>query len=317
MNSIIKSSLKILLSILTILVILLLFFYKTDTPKNIVKEKYTNDASQFMSIMGMEVHYRDEGNVNDSIPILFLHGLSSSLHTWDSLANKLIDNKRIIRLDLPGFGLTGANPERNYSTGYYNNFIDSFILKLNVKKYIIVGNSFGGNIAWNQTLYRPDKIEKLILINSAGYPRTKEKGNIGFKLASLPFVGEVIKKITPKSLIKKSLQDAYSNDDKLTNIIQDRYYDLLLCEGNRQATVDIFKQRVSPTPEKIKNIHTPTLIIWGKDDQMIDVSNAYKFNKDIQGSTIEIINNSGHVPMEETPQAVYDAIIKFIEQNNF
>jgi len=316
MNSIVKSSLKFVVFILGALVILLLFFYKADTPKNIVKEKYTNDASKFMSIMGMEVHYRDEGNLNDSIPIVFLHGLSSSLHTWDSITNKLIDKKRIIRLDLPGFGLTGANPERNYSTGYYNTFIDSFILTLNVKKYIIVGNSFGGNIAWNQSLYRTDKIEKLILINSAGYPRTKEKGNIGFKLASLPFVGDLIKKITPKALIKKSLQDAYSNDGKITEVIKNRYYDLLLSEGNRQATVDIFKQRVAPVSEKIKNIQTPTLIIWGEDDQMIDVSNAYKFNKDIQGSAIEIIKNSGHVPMEETPQAVYDAIIKFIEKGN-
>ncbi|GDX44585.1 hypothetical protein LBMAG23_15620 [Bacteroidota bacterium] len=154
----------------------------------------------------------------------------------------------------------------------------------------------------------------MILINSAGYPRTKEKGNIGFKLASLPLLGEVIKKITPKALIKKSLQDAYSNDEKITEAIENRYYYLLLSDGNRQATVDIFKQRKAPSSEKIKSIHTPTLIIWGINDQMIDVSNAYQFNKDIQGSSIEIISNSGHVPMEETPQPVYEAIVKFIKQ---
>lgn len=308
-----RSILKILLFILLLLVILLLFFYKSDTPKNIVKEKYANTASQFMPIMGMEVHFRDEGNTNDTIPILFLHGLSSSLHTWDSLTIELMGEKRVIRLDLPGFGLTGANPERNYSSEYYNRFIDSFMLKLNVKKYIIVGNSFGGNIAWHQSVYKPEKIEKLILINSAGYPRTKEKGNIGFKLASMPMIGDAIKMITPKALIKKSLQDAYSNDNKITDALENRYYDLLLCEGNRQATLDIFKQRKPPVAEEIKNIHTPTLIIWGKDDQMIDVSNAYRFYEDIKGSSIQIISNSGHVPMEETPQPVYEAILKFIK----
>lgn len=314
MSGIIKRSFKVVAVILATSIILLSMFYKADTPKYIVKEKYANSASRFMPLMGMEVHYRDEGNLSDSMPIVFLHGLSSSLHTWDSLTSKLIDKKRIIRLDLPGFGLTGANPERNYSSEYYNIFIDSFVLKLDVKKYIIVGNSFGGNIAWHQALYQPEKIEKMILINSAGYPRTKEKGNIGFKLASLPLLGEVIKKITPKALIKKSLQDAYSNDEKITEVIENRYYDLLLSDGNRQATVDIFKQRKAPTSEKIKSIHTPTLIIWGINDQMIDVSNAYQFNKDIQGSSIEIISNSGHVPMEETPQPVYEAIVKFIKQ---
>lgn len=293
--------------------VLLLLFYKSDTPKDLVKQKYANASSRFMPIMGMEVHYRDEGNLSDSLPILFLHGLSSSLHTWDSLANKLIGEKRIIRLDLPGFGLTGPNPERNYSSEYYNTFIDSFVLKLNVKKYIIVGNSFGGNIAWHQSLFRPEKIDKLILINSAGYPRTKEKGNIGFKLASMPLVGDAIKMITPKSLIRKSLQDAYSNDDKISDDLENRYYDLLLCEGNRQATLDIFKQRRPSAFEQIRDVHSPTLIIWGKDDQMIDVSNAYKFNQDIQGSKIQIISNSGHVPMEETPQLVYEAIVKFVK----
>jgi pimeloyl-ACP methyl ester carboxylesterase len=87
----------------------------------------------------------------------------------------------------------------------------------------------------------------------------------------------------------------------------------LLCEGNRQATLDIFKQRKPPVAEEIKKIHTPTLIIWGKDDQMIDVSNAYRFNENIKGSSIQIISNSGHVPMEETPQPVYEAIVKFIK----
>jgi len=268
MSGIIKRSFKVVAVILATSIILLSMFYKADTPKYIVKEKYANSASRFMPLMGMEVHYRDEGNLSDSMPIVFLHGLSSSLHTWDSLTSKLIDKKRIIRLDLPGFGLTGANPERNYSSEYYNIFIDSFVLKLDVKKYIIVGNSFGGNIAWHQALYQPEKIEKMILINSAGYPRTKEKGNIGFKLASLPLLGEVIKKITPKALIKKSLQDAYSNDEKITEAIENRYYDLLLSDGNRQATVDIFKQRKAPTSEKIKSIHTPTLIIWGINDQI-------------------------------------------------
>lgn len=313
MRKLIGILLKSLLFLLGLITLAVIVFYKSDTPKVIVKQTYANEASRFMSIMGMELHYRDEGNQDDSIPILFLHGLSSSLHTWDSLSYLLKDKKRIIRVDLPGFGLTGADPERNYAIDHYNKFIDSFIIRLNIKHYIIAGNSFGGSIAWNQTLYTPEKIEKLILINAAGYPRTKEKGNIGFKLASVPVLGELIKKVTPKTLVRKSLEDAYSDDHHITDAIGNRYYDLLLCEGNRQAMIDLFRQRAIPQPDRIKSIITPTLIIWGKDDQMIDVDNAYRFNKDIKGSQIRIIEHSGHVPMEETPRAVYQAMMNFIE----
>lgn len=313
MRNLIKILLRSLLFFFAALIILLLIFHKGDTPRVDVIQKYAVSPSKFMPLMGMEVHYRDEGDPQDSFPILLLHGLSSSLYTWDSLTSMLSEKKRVIRIDLPGFGLTGPDPEQAYSIDYYNRFIDSFMIKMNINQYIIAGNSFGGNIAWNQALYRPEKIRKLILINSAGYPRTKEKGNIGFKLAAIPVLGEVIKKVTPRALVKKSLKDAYSDDNKISEAITNRYYDLLLCEGNRQALIDIFKQRAVPNPDNIKNVHAPTLIIWGKDDQMIDVSNGLRFNQDIQGSLIRIIDHSGHVPMEETPRAVYQAMINFVQ----
>ena len=313
MRNLIKILLRSLLFFFAALIILLLIFHKGDTPRVDVIQKYAGSPSKFMPLMGMEVHYRDEGDPQDSFPILLLHGLSSSLYTWDSLTSMLSEKKRVIRIDLPGFGLTGPDPEQAYSIDYYNRFIDSFMIKMNINQYIIAGNSFGGNIAWNQALYRPEKIRKLILINSAGYPRTKEKGNIGFKLAAIPVLGEVIKKVTPRALVKKSLKDAYSDDNKISEAITNRYYDLLLCEGNRQALIDIFKQRAVPNPDNIKNVHAPTLIIWGKDDQMIDVSNGLRFNQDIQGSLSRIIDHSGHVPMEETPQAVYQAMINFVQ----
>jgi pimeloyl-ACP methyl ester carboxylesterase len=96
-------------------------------------------------------------------------------------------------------------------------------------------------------------------------------------------------------------------------VLVQRYFDLLLREGNRNATLDIFKQRIIfGSSERIKNIKTPALIIWGEDDQLIDVSNAYLFEKDIQNSQLVIIPKTGHVPMEENPLAFLDTLKKFI-----
>jgi pimeloyl-ACP methyl ester carboxylesterase len=303
---------KIAIIILIFIIGALAYLYKNDIPVEALKKLYSNEQSKFITIDGVEVHYRDEGNKNDSIPLVLIHGTSSSLHTWDSIVPALSDKKRLIRLDLPAFGLTGPHPQRNYSIDFYTQFIDAFLNAIGVQQYIIAGNSLGGSIAWNQALRYPNKVKQLILINSGGYPKKNEKGNIGFKLASTPFVGDVLMKFTPRSIIKKSIEDVYSDKSKVSNVLVQRYFDLLLRAGNRQATLDIFKQRKPGGSEKIKNIQTPTLIIWGEDDQLIDVSNAYLFQKDILNSKLVIIPKTGHVPMEENPFAFLKAINQFI-----
>jgi pimeloyl-ACP methyl ester carboxylesterase len=304
---------KIVFAVFIGIFALLAFLYKSDIPFGELKNKYTNEQSKFINIQGVYVHYRDEGNQNDSIPLVLIHGTSSSLHTWDSIVPALVGKKRIIRLDLPAFGLTGPHPQRDYSINFYNQFIDAFLNAIGVQQYIIAGNSLGGSIAWNQALAYPNKVKQLVLINSGGYPKKNEKGNIGFKLASTPVVGDVLLKFTPRGIIRKSVEDVYSDKAKVNEVLVQRYFDLLLREGNRNATLDIFKQRIIfGSSERIKNIKTPTLIIWGEDDQLIDVSNAYLFEKDIQNSQLVIIPKTGHVPMEENSSAFLAAINQFI-----
>ncbi|MEY3541565.1 MAG: hypothetical protein RLZZ204_377 [Bacteroidota bacterium] len=303
---------KIFWAVIIVFIAVLAFVYKRDIPLEELKKQYTNEQSKFIFIDGVNVHYRDEGNKNDSLPLVLIHGTSSSLHTWDSIVPALLNKKRIIRLDLPAFGLTGPHSGRNYSIAFYNQFINSFLSAIGVEEYIIAGNSLGGSIAWNQALSYPDKVKQLVLVNSSGYPKKNEKGNIGFKLASMPVIGDVLVKFTPRSLIRKSVEDVYADKSKVNEQLVQRYYDLLLREGNRQATLDIFKQRKYASSEKIKSIHTPTLIIWGEEDQLIDVSNAYLFKKDIQGSELVIIPKTGHVPMEENPSVFLTALNKFI-----
>jgi len=306
---------NILITFSLILLAVLFVLYKSDIPVDTIRMNYADKTSQFIPLMGMQVHFRDEGNQSDTVPLVLIHGLSSSLHTWDSLVVRLKENKRIIRMDIPAFGLTGASPDGEYTWNFYNRFVDSFLIALNVKQCILVGHSLGGYVAWNQAIYRPHRLMKLILINSGGYPRKNEKGNIGFKLASIPLVGNIITKFTPKKLIRKSLEDAYADDSKINDALVDRHFNLLLRKGNRKAAIDFFRQRAIPIPEKIKQVQVPTLIIWGEDDQMIDVSNAYTFQTDIKGSKLKIIGHSGHVPMEESPEAVYQAIKEYIQGN--
>lgn len=283
-----------------------------DIPVEELKIKYAGKASKFLPLMGMQVHYRDEGPASDSIPLVLIHGTSSSLHTWDKLVSKVSEKKRIIRFDLPAFGLTGPSPENEYSFEYYSTFIDSLFSKLKIQQCMLAGNSLGGSIAWNYAVRFPDRVHGLVLIDAGGYPKKDEKGSLGFKIAAMPGVNNLLLFITPKSLIRKSLEDAYADKKMVTDALTERYHDLILRAGNRRAALSLFKNPMRADTSAISGIKTPTLIIWGKEDQLISYEQAYRFQRDIQGSRLVMLDHIGHVPMEEAPDLVADALMKFI-----
>lgn len=309
-----KPLVKILFGIVAFLIILLLLVCERDRPLQELIPLYASPTSQFMSLLGMEVHYRDEGLKSDSVPLLLLHGMSSSLHTWDSVVLQLATQKRVISLDLPGFGLTGPSPENTYNFDYYNKFIDSFSRRLQIKRFTLVGNSMGGAIAWHYSLHNPAAISSLILIDAAGYPSKGESGSLGFKIASTPVINNLLLYATPKALVRKSLEAVYFNQDRVTDAQVERFHDMAIREGNRAVALQIFKGsfKTSKSKGQIDHIKTSTLILWGEKDNLISVENARQFNQDIRGSLLEIYPNVGHVPMEEVPGSVSRSILSFV-----
>jgi len=298
------------------MILLGIVFYQKDQSPEVVYKKYALASSQQIAIGGVQLHYSDEGNRLDSTPLLLIHGTSSSLRTWDGVTAQLKNQYRIIRFDLPGFGLTGPNPNRDYSTSYYNQVIDSFLAALHVSRVIIVGNSLGGSIATQYAIYQPAKVRGLVLVDAAGLPPAKKTtGAIGFKLAQMPVINRLLTIITPRELVKKSLQDAYGDTEKVTDSLTTQYFDMLTREGNRQALVDRMRQGwQEKNSDFLSNVQSPTLIVWGSKDRLIPVENAELFQQKIKNSQVHIWDNLGHVPMEEDPAAFSDILRKWVMQ---
>ncbi|MBN2080514.1 MAG: alpha/beta hydrolase [Spirochaetes bacterium] len=270
-----------------------------DIPVDNLKRDFANESSRFVTVGGMEVHYRDEGR---GFPLVLIHGTAASLHTWDGWAEALTKNFRVIRMDLPAFGLTGASPDRDYTIGAYVRFIDSFLVKLGIPRCHIAGNSLGGLIAWNYALAHPGKVEKLILIDSAGHPHSSIP--FIFRLVRLP-LGDVLGQyIGPRFLIEQNLREVYGDTSRITPEIVDRYYRLSLRKGNRRAFIDRARtvEDRGSMAKKITGIRIPTLIIWGKEDAWIPLDDAYKFKNEIGGSVLKVYDGAGHIPMEEIPE---------------
>ncbi len=278
----------------------LLFLFISNITNDIslddLKTEFKYKNSRFVKVDGTFLHYVDEG---EGTPIILLHGTGASLHTWDLWAERLKDKYRVLRITLPGFGLSGPRRDKKYKIKDYVNLLESFVEKIGVEKFYLAGNSLGGSIAWLYTSYNDNKVKKLILINSSGF----EFDEIPFviKIARNKHLNFLIKKISPKFLIKKSLNEVYFDDKRISKSIINRYYKLNLREGNRQAFVDRALINFTDHTSRLKKIKSPTLILWGGNDEWINVKFAQKFKTMIKNSRVSIMNETGHIPMEEKP----------------
>ena len=277
-----------------------------------LKKEYANEHSKFIEINGLQVHYRDEGK---GFPIVLVHGTASSLHTWNDWTTKLSKNYRVIRMDLPAFGLTGPNKIADYSIEAYTQFLHQFLSKIKLDKFYLAGNSLGGNIAWNYAAEYPEQIEKLILVDASGLPTNKPQPAI-FKMAKTPFLNSLFLYVTPKFFIKKNMEQVYADDTKITDALITRYHKMALRVGNRQAFIDRakvdFKLGGEANLEKLKSIQTPTLLIWGAKDTWIPLDNGKRMNKLMRNSKLVVLENSGHVPMEENPKESLAVLNSFL-----
>jgi pimeloyl-ACP methyl ester carboxylesterase len=294
--------LKIFLALtIALTILMLIFFGHRDISLVDLKLKYTNKHSSFVSIKGMDVHFRDEGSKTDTIPIILIHGTGSSLHTFDFWTNKLKYSKRVIRFDLPAYGLTGPFVDRDYSISNYTSFLKEFLETLDIKQCTIAGNSLGGEIAWNFALEHPQMVKKLILIDAGGFPLVSKSVPIAFRLAQTPVINKLFSFITPLFVVRSSVEDVYFNKLKVTDSLVERYFELGLREGNRKAFIDRLSIVKRYNYVNISKIKQPTLILWGAGDLLIPLENAYKFQRSIPNNVLVIMDDTGHVPMEESP----------------
>lgn len=302
-----------LLSVFAVVVAAFMFTYQSDIPMSSLKLKYAKLPSNFITIDGMNVHYRDVGVQSDSLPIVLLHGTGASLHTWQGWVDELAKTRRVITVDLPAFGLTGPNATNDYSPESYVAFTKQFIETFRIKSCVLGGNSLGGGIAWQTAAAYPELVTQLILVDATGYPINAKSVPMAFRLAKVPILKNLLTSITPRSVIEASVKNVYGNPELVTEELVDRYYDLTLRPGNREAFVARMQlDSYQDQSAKIKTLTQPTLIIWGEKDLLIPVENAKKFADDLPNNKLVIYPELGHVPMEENPQETLKAVKEFL-----
>lgn len=289
-----------------------------DISRAELAKTYANASSQFLTLPdGAIAHVRDQG-VKNGPALVLIHGSNASLHTWEPWVRLLGDRFRIVTMDMPGHGLTGGVPNKDYSREGMVAFTHEVTQALGLTHYAIGGNSMGGGVAVKYAETYPDELSALILVDAAGLPRKVQPGDkipLAFRLARMPILNKIMLYVTPRSIVAEGLHKIFVDQSKVTDEMVTRYYDLALGEGNREATGIRFRQD-GPTQadaEAVSGIRLATLILWGDKDGLIPVEYAAEFARRIQGSKVVIYKDVGHVPMEEVADASAKDVRAFLE----
>lgn len=251
---------------------------------------------------GVRFHYKREGN---GPPVLLIHGSASSLHHFTEVARALSASFAVIRLDLPGFGLTGPRADRDYRIETYAKSVTDFMSALGVPRYVVAGNSLGGNVAWNVALLSPDRVSGLVLINATGYPEKTLPP--GMRLARNPLLRPLMRRWMPRRLIERSLRAAVgARKDLVDAAMVDRAYALMNHPGNCAAFIDLVNTDQSDRSAKIPSISAQTLVLRSAK---VD---GQHFARDIPGAEERVHATAGHLLAEEDPTWVSTAIDGFL-----
>jgi len=302
-----KWTLRILGVLSALLVVAFLVFRVPDTDRDAMRAKYGGEPSQFVILdNGQEVHLRDEGP-RDGLPIILLHGSAADLHTWQPWVDDLSEDYRVIRYDQIGHGLTGPAVGGTYTLADFAGDVEQVANHLGLDRFVLGGSSMGGWITVGYALENPERLAGIVLVDASGSPVRRQSGsggNTGFSIATTPGVNQVMRFITPRRIIERSLSQSVSNQEVVTPEAVDRYWELLRYPGNRAATITRFAtERVVYSDEDIRGLTMPALIVWGEEDALTPVGAGTWYDERLPNSSLVTYPGIGHLPQEEAVEA--------------
>jgi pimeloyl-ACP methyl ester carboxylesterase len=279
-----------------------------DIERDELVARYTNSSSQFVTLpSGVEVHVRDEG-CHACTPVVLVHGSNASLHTWERWVEQLGPRWRVISMDMPGHGLTGQTSDGDYTIERAAEIVEEVRVHFDLGQIHLAGNSRGGRIALTYGVGYPDQILSLGLVNASGAPwdvveEPDEDEPAIYRIMRMPGMADAMRNFLPRSLVEEAMLNAFSDKSMVTDVMVDRYVDLIRHPGNREATMLRYAMPYTTDAyDRADQITVPVQIMWGDEDRLVPVSAAYKFQQAFPGADMRVYPGVGHTPMEEIPE---------------
>jgi len=300
-----------------------------DLPTDEVDAAYASADSRFVELAdGTRIHYLDSSakdvasaasgtRSSDAMPaptadsrqvLILIHGSFDSVFTWEEVLPELRKSFRVLALDLPAHGLTGRTSSGRYAMQDMVDALHAWTVALGLSRFVLAGNSMGGHTAWRYALAHPERVEKLILIDSAGYPVDTAPL---VEAEPNPVMTWVYRNLDPTLFVRRGLARSVADPNDIRPREVERAVAFLRRAGSREAQAARNRQRSAPVFERIRELQTPTLILWGDRDALLPVGLAQRFDEDLPNSRLEIYSGIGHRPQLESPERVVADIRAF------
>lgn len=274
------------------------------------------ELDHFIKVEGVNFHYRSYPADGDHI--VLLHGFASSTYTWEDLAPYLqAEGYHVWSLDMKGFGWSDKPRDARYDPLTLMEDVNKWMDAMGLRNVTLVGNSLGGAVTVLLALEHPDRIKKMVLIDSAGYPM---KPPLIVRMARVPLSGSFMKLFFGRWIVRWNLKEVFYHKDRVTEEKVNAYYDRMRTENALDAQIavarsvnfDLFDQYIKRVPQ----ITSDALIIWGENDAWIPLEIGYKFKKDLVTATMIVIPECGHMPQEEYPIKTAQYILDFVKRED-
>lgn len=274
-----------------------------------LEARYALPTDQFIDVDGLRVRVRTEGP-KDAPMLVLLHGFTFSLESFDGWAQTLSKTRRVIRYDLAGHGLTGPDAQKRYAIAERVAFHEKVMNALGVDKADLAGNSLGGLIAWRYAAAHPDRVGRLILIDSGGY----SINGVGDTPVEAPAPMKAFLLTAPAAGVATAFGAIYGDDAKITPARLSLARDMMRRRGNGQAAIEHIAEFTLPDPTaELAKVTAPTLILWGEADAFIPLDHADKFRDTIADSVLKTYPGAGHAPHEEIVAETIEDATAFLD----
>jgi pimeloyl-ACP methyl ester carboxylesterase len=273
-------------------------------------------TDHYTEVDNLCIHYWDEGS---GPTVLLVHGVGVSVESWSPTIEGLSTKYRLIAFDIPGFGKSARSARRDiYSLKYSGWLIKSFVDKLGITQFALAGNSLGGILAIQLALTYPNIVKKLILVDSAGLGH---EINPGASLVTIWPIGELVIHPTRPfvTFLAKSL---LYNDELVTDEFVDRMLMISQIPGTKEAMLRILRTGVNITGQfqlfnksELCKIAVPTMIVWGRQDKALPMSQAESALQAIPNARAVILDKAGHAPQLDRPETFNQLLSEFLDKD--
>lgn len=290
-----------------------------DQPAAAVEARWADARSRFTDVQGLRVHWRDEGPRDDAEPIVLLHATAGNLRSWDTWADELSRTRRVLRLDLPGAGLTGPFrggwAEDDYRGDSYARLVLAWLDAVGVRRAVLVGSSLGGEVAWRMAVQAPQRVPRLVLIAATGPAYRPLQEPLAFRLSPWPVLNRLSEWTLPEALVRRSLQAVFADPARVDDALVAQTRALALREGNRAALRHRLAQRQQDTAdtERLRGLKLRVLLLWGRDDRLVQPAVADAFQVLMPHARRVVLDGVGHLPHLEQQQRALDAVRSFLQ----